>query len=131
MITKLQSALKLTCMIFTIIILFMLLNSTELNRKLILQVLIMSFCFAMVRYLCFDYETFTASVGRQLVFAAIVIAMTIAFSFVFAWQLSPLNLILNSALVVPTYSIIRLINYRRVVKEADEFNQKLIQRRSH
>lgn len=131
MITKLQSALRLTCMIFTIVTLFIVLNQTNINRELIIQILVMSLCFSGIRFIFFDDDTFTASPWRQLFFAMTVVVMIVAFNFIFGWKLSPLDMLLNSSLVIPTYIIIRLMNYRRVVKEVDAFNKKLQHLHTH
>jgi len=130
MMIKLQSILRLTCMLFTIIIVFLLISQVSLDRILVFELLIMSLCFSAIRYLFFSYDSFSSSMLSQFVYFLMVALVILVSSFIFKWDIYPAKLISNIALILPTYILTRLLNYRQTKLEADKFNRYLAKRQA-
>ncbi|WP_297427725.1 hypothetical protein [Clostridium sp.] len=130
-IKYLKAILKLTSVIFTIIILFGLITKQELNNSKLYELLALSFVLSLIKFIINKYVISKDSIFNPLSFIIIVWLMVIGSNYLFNWNMSLSSMFSSFIEVILIYICVRLINYQHEKTEVKKMNEILNKNRKN
>lgn len=129
----LRKTLRLTAIIFMVLVLLQMLVGHELNNGSLLEVLAISFGASLLKVLFFPGVVFGLSLLNQFLYFVVVGLLLLGGNLLFEWNLSPTAQLINILSIFPVYLCVRFVSYQQekvVVKEMNERLQESRQRNS-
>lgn len=123
--------LKLTSVVFTVIVLFQLISGQNLNNQILYDLLSLSLILTLIKVLINKYIISRDSIFNSLLFILIAWAMIIGSNFIFSWNMSMNTIFLTSIQTVIIYILVRIINYQHDKVEVKKMNEILDRNRKN
>jgi hypothetical protein len=130
-IKYLKSILKLTSVIFTIIILFQLITKQELNNSILYGLLGLSLVFSLIKFIINKYIISEDSIFNSVSYIIIVWLMVISSNYLFNWNMSLSSMFSSFIEVILIYICVRFINYQHERTEVKKMNEILDRNRKN
>ncbi|EHI98965.1 hypothetical protein CDLVIII_2306 [Clostridium sp. DL-VIII] len=127
----LKKILKLTSIVFTVIVLFQLISGQNLNNQILHDLLCLSLILTLIKVLINKYIIPRDSIFNSLLFILIAWAMVIGSNYVFSWNMSINTIFLTSIQIVVIYILVRIINYQHDKIEVKKMNEILDRNRKN
>lgn len=126
----LKDILKLTSVVFTVIILFQLITGQILDNTKVYELLALSLLLSLIKVILNKYIS-VDSIFNPLLYIIIIWLMVMASSYIFNWDMSLLSMILTFIEVILIYFCVRLINYQHEKIEVKKMNEILYRNRKN
>ncbi len=126
-----KKILKLTSIVFTVIVLFQLISGQNLNNQILHDLLGLSLILTLIKVLINKYVIPRDSIFNSLLFILIAWAMVIGSNYVFSWNMSINTIFLTSIQIVVIYILVRIINYQHDKIEVKKMNEILDRNRKN
>ncbi len=126
-----KKILKLTSIVFTVIVLFQLISGQNLNNQILHDLLGLSLILTLIKVLINKYIIPRDSIFNSLLFILIAWAMVIGSNYVFSWNMSINTIFLTSIQIVVIYILVRIINYQHDKIEVKKMNEILDRNRKN
>ncbi|OOM73415.1 hypothetical protein [Clostridium sp. BL-8] len=126
-----KKILKLTSIVFTVIVLFQLISGQNLNNQILHDLLGLSLILTLIKVLINKYIIPRDSIFNSLLFILIAWAMVIGSNYVFSWNMSINTIFLTSIQIVVIYILVRIINYQHDKLEVKKMNEILDRNRKN
>lgn len=123
--------LKLTSVVFTVIVLFQLISGQNLNNQIVYSLLSLSLILTLIKVLINKYIIPRDSIFNSLLFILIAWAMVISSNYIFSWNMSMNTIFLTSIQTVVIYILVRIINYQHDKVEVKKMNEILDRNRKN
>lgn len=130
-IKYLKPILKLTSIVFTLIILFGLITKQELNNSKLYELLALSFILSLIKFIINKYIISQDSIFNPLSFIIIIWLMVIASNYLFNWNMSLPSMFSSFVEVILIYICVRFINYQHEKTEVKKMNEILDRNRKN
>lgn len=132
MISKyLKQILKLTSVVFTVIILFQLVTEQSLNNTKLYELLALSLVLSLIKVIINKYIISEDSVFNPLSYIIVIWLMVIASNYLFSWNMSLSSIFSTFIEVILIYLCVRIINYQHEKIEVKEMNEILDRNRKN
>ncbi len=126
-----KKILKLTSIVFTVIVSFQLISGQNLNNQILHDLLGLSLILTLIKVLINKYVIPRDSIFNSLLFILIAWAMVIGSNYVFSWNMSINTIFLTSIQIVVIYILVRIINYQHDKIEVKKMNEILDRNRKN
>ena len=130
-IKYLKPILKLTSIIFTIIILFQLITKQELNNNILCELLALSLLLSLIKLIINKYIISEDSIFNPISYIIIVWLLVISSNYLFNWSMSLSSVFSSFIQVILIYICVRFINYQHEKKEVKKMNDILDRNRKN
>ncbi|MFT8352630.1 hypothetical protein [Clostridium saccharoperbutylacetonicum] len=127
----LKRILKLTSIVFTVVVLFQLISGQNLNNQILYHLLGLSLILTLMKILINKYIIPRDSIFNSLLFILIAWAMIIASNYIFSWNMSINTMFLTSIQTVIIYILVKIINYQHDKIEVKKMNEILDRNRKN
>ena len=124
-IKYLKPILKLTSVIFTIIILFQLITKQELNNSKLHELLALSLVLSSIKFIINKYIISEDSIFNPVSYIIIIWLLVISSNYLFNWNMSLSSMFSSFIQVILIYICVRLINYQHEKTEVKKMNEIL------
>lgn len=124
-----KKTIQVFSLIFTFLMIFNVIRGSQLDSGDITEYLLVSFSAAAFSFVLYkeDYDSKGQFILFQLFYLGGVNVLILLFDFIFGWQLTGEQLLINATSVVVLFVFIRWILYRGDQKLADQINGSLEQ----
>ena len=126
----LKEILKLTSVVFTVIILFQLITEQTLNNTRLYEFLTLSLVLSLTKVIINKYIISEDSIFNPLLYIIIIMLMVLASNYMSKWNMSLLSMSLTFIEVILIYLCVRLINYQNEKIEVKKMNEILDKNRT-
>ncbi|EKQ56097.1 MULTISPECIES: DUF3021 family protein [unclassified Clostridium] len=130
-IKYLKPILKLTSIVFTVIILFQLITKQELNNSILYELLGLSLVLSLIKSIINKYIISEDSIFNSLSYIIIIWLMVIGSNYLFNWNMSLSAMFSSFIEVILIYICVRLINYQHEKTEVKKMNEILDRNRKN
>lgn len=130
-IKYLKPTLKLTSVIFTIIVLFQLITKQELNNSILYELLGLSLVLSLIKLIINKYIISEDSIFNTVSYIIIIWLMVISSNYLFNWNMSLSSMFSSFIEVILIYICVRLINYQHEKTEVKKMNEILDKNRKN
>ncbi len=130
-IKYLKPILKLTSVIFTIIVLFQLITKQELNNSILYELLGLSLVLSLIKLIINKYIISEDSIFNTVSYIIIIWLMVISSNYLFNWNMSLSSMFSSFIEVILIYICVRLINYQHEKTEVKKMNEILDKNRKN
>lgn len=127
----LKRILKLTSIVFTVVVLFQLIGGQNLNNQILYDLLGLSLILTLIKVLINKYIIPRDSIFNSLLFILIAWAMVIGSNYIFSWNMSINTIFLTSIQTVVIYILVKIINYQHDKIEVKKMNEILDRKRKN
>jgi hypothetical protein len=132
MISKyLKQILKLTSVVFTVIILFQLVTEQHLDNTKLYELLALSLVLSLIKVIINKYIISEDSVFNPLSYIIVIWLMVIASNYLFSWNMSLSSIFSTFIEVILIYLCVRIINYQHEKIEVKKMNEILDRNRKN
>lgn len=121
----LKRTLRLTAMIFTVIVLLQMVTLHDLDNKMLYELLALSFTASLVKFVFFRDVLFQFAIGQQIAYLITVWVLVIASNWLFQWQMSVASIFSSLLMVVAGYFCVRLTSYQLDKADVKKMNELL------
>ena len=127
----LKKILKLTSVVFTIVVLFQLLTGQHLDNNILYELFALSLILTLIKVLINKYIISQDSIFNSLFYIIIIWFMVIASNYIFKWNMSISSIFLTFIEIPLIYLCVRIINYHHDKKEVKKMNEILDRNRKN
>lgn len=127
----LKRILKLTSIVFTVVVLFQLIGGQNLNNQILYDLLGLSLILTLIKILINKYIIPRDSIFNSLLFILIAWAMVIGSNYIFSWNMSINTIFSTSIQTVVIYILVKIINYQHDKIEVKKMNEILDRKRKN
>lgn len=127
----LKQILKLTSVVFTVIILFQLVTKQSLNNTKLYELLALSLVLSFIKVIINKYIINEDSVFNPLSYIIVIWLMVIASNYLFSWNMSLSSIFSTFIEVILIYLCVRIINYQHEKIEVTKMNEILYRNRKN
>lgn len=127
----LKRILKLTSIVFTVVVLFQLISGQNLNNQILYDLLGLSLILTLIKVLINKYIISRDSIFNSLLFILIAWVMIIVSNYIFSWNMSINTIFLTSIQTVLIYILVKIINYQHDKIEVKKMNEILDRNRKN
>ena len=127
----LKQILKLTSVVFTVIILFQLVTEQHLNNTKLYELLALSLVLSLIKVIINKYIINEDSVFNPLSYIIVIWLMVIASNYLFSWNMSLSSIFSTFIEVILIYLCVRIINYQHEKIEETKMNEILYRNRKN
>jgi hypothetical protein len=121
----LKKILKLTSVVFTVIVLFQLICGQNLNNTILYELFGLSLILTIIKLLINKYIIPRDSIFNYVSFIIIAWIMVIISNYIFIWNMSTNSMLLTSIQIVLIYLLVKIINYQHDKIEVKKMNEIL------
>lgn len=127
----LKRILKLTSVVFTVVVLFQLVTGQHLDNNILYELFALSLILTLIKIPINKYIISQDSIFNSLFYIIIIWFMVIASNYIFSWNMS-ISLIFLTFIEIPLiYLCVRIINYHHDKKEVKKMNEILDRNRKN
>lgn len=127
----LKKILKLTSVVFTVVVLFQLVTGQHLDNNILYELFALSLILTLIKIPINKYIISQDSIFNSLFYIIIIWFMVIASNYIFSWNMS-ISLIFLTFIEIPLiYLCVRIINYHHDKKEVKKMNEILDRNRKN
>lgn len=127
----LKKIMKLTCVVFTVVVLFQLISGQNLNNNILYDLLGLSLILTLIKVLINKYLIPRDSIFNSIFFIFIAWVMVIGSNYIFSWNMSISTIFLTSIQIVVIYVLVKIINYQHDKIEVKKMNEILDRNRKN
>ena len=127
----LKQILKLTSVVFTVIILFQLVTEQHLDNTKLYELLDLSLALSLIKVIINKYIISEDSVFNPLSYIIVIWLMVIASNYLFSWNMSLSSIFSTFIEVILIYLCVRIINYQYEKIEVNKMNEILDRNRKN
>ena len=127
----LKQILKLTSVVFTVIILFQLVTEQHLDNTKLYELLALSLVLSLIKVIINKYIISEDSVFNPLSYIIVIWLMVIASNYIFSWNMSLSSIFSTFIEVILIYLCVRIINYQHEKIEVKKMNEILDRNRKN
>jgi len=127
----LKQILKLTSVVFTVIILFQLVTEQHLDNTKLYELLALSLVLSLIKVIINKYIISEDSVFNPLSYIIVIWLMVIASNYLFSWNMSLSSIFSTFIEVILIYLCVRIINYQHEKIEVKKMNEILYRNRKN
>jgi len=127
----LKQILKLTSVVFTVIILFQLVTKQHLDNTKLYELLALSLVLSLIKMIINKYIISEDSIFNSFLYIIIIWLMVIASNYLFNWDMSLSSIFSTFIEVILIYLCVRLINYQYEKIEVKKMNEILDRNRKN
>jgi len=127
----LKQILKLTSVVFTVIILFQLVTEQHLDNTKLYELLALSLVLSLIKVIINKYIISEDSVFNPLSYIIVIWLMVIASNYLFSWNMSLSSIFSTFIEVILIYLCVRIINYQHEKIEVKKMNEILDRNRKN
>lgn len=126
-----KKILKLTSVVFTMVVLFQLITGQHLNNNILYDLFALSLILTLIKVLINKYIIPEDSIFNSLFYIIIIWLMVIASNYIFNWNMSISSIFLTFIEIPLIYLCVRIINYQHDKKEVKKMNEILDRNRKN
>lgn len=130
-INYLKKTLRLTAIVFTIIVLFQLLAKQNFNNSVLYDFLAFSFIAALIKVIFSKYFSSDHLILHHLLYLIVIWLLAIISNIIFEWQLSLASIFLTFFEIVLIYICVRFINFQHDKSDVKRMNEILNKNREN
>jgi len=127
----LKQILKLTSVVFTVIILFQLVTEQHLDNTKLYELLALSLVLSLIKVIINKHIISEDSVFNPLSYIIVIWLMVIASNYLFSWNMSLSSIFSTFIEVILIYLCVRIINYQHEKIEVKKMNEILDRNRKN
>ena len=127
----LKKILKLTSVVFTIVVLFQLVIGQHLDNNILYELFALSLILTLIKVLINKYIISQDSIFNSLFYIIIIWFMVIASNYIFKWDMSISSIFLTFIEIPLIYLCVRIINYHHDKKDVKKMNEILDRNRKN
>ena len=127
----LKQILKLTSVVFTVIILFQLVTEQHLDNTKLYELLALSLVLSLIKVIINKYIISEDSVFNPLSYIIVIWLMVIASNYFFSWNMSLSSIFSTFIEIILIYLCVRIINYQNEKIEVKKMNEILDRNRKN
>ncbi|WP_160689915.1 hypothetical protein [Clostridium sp. C2-6-12] len=127
----LKRILKLTSIVFTVVVFFQLISGQNLNNQILYDLLGLSLILTLIKILINKYIIPRDSIFNSLLFILIAWVMIIGSNYILGWNMSIKTIFLTSLQTIVIYILVKIINYQHDKIEVKKMNEILDRNRKN